>query len=650
MLTRFLCLSFALLFNYSIIFAQPQQSIDVEAYPSVILTSVDVEAFFDEYVPLQIGQANIAGMVIVVVKDGGLIFAKGYGFTDSAKKTQISPEKSLFRLGSISKLFIWTAVMQLVEQGKLDLDRDVNDYLDFKIPPTFDAPITLRNIMTHRTGFEESIKDLVVSSSRDLLPLSQYLQSHMPSRIFPPGKIPAYSNYAATMAAYIVERISGQNFNNYVEEHFFKPLDMNNSTFQQPLPDTLKTSMSNGYILGSGKPKSFEFFQIAPAGSLSASALDMSHFMIMHLQNGRYKNVQIMKPETAIQLHTRQEGWPETMNAMCLGFYEQSQNGYRIIGHEGNTVLFHSNLFLILDANTGLFISYNSAGQSTLDPRSLLFNKFMDRYFPDISSQKLEQTTLAQNVENVIGTYKLSRRCETTFLRILTLLQEIKITANLKDNTLSISGFNGLNGQPLLFREISPLVFREVDGKAKIAFDNDSNGHLIAYVNYDTYYPSVVFQKVNNILDTQGFNYFVLGFSLSIIVLTLLFWPINSMIRKHYANPIVLAPNEKRLQTMVYLVCLSIAVYIVGIIIFASMLNDFSMLSKRSDLWLRMLQVVALMAGLSSLGVIYFCIRCWTDKRKWLWSKIWNTFLVFAFVGFFWFIYHWNLLNFHIKY
>lgn len=664
MSTRFFWLCCALLFSCSAIFAQASKSTDIktsEAFPILAisgersanrheLTTVDLGAFFDGFMLLQIGQANIAGAVIAVVKDGALVFAKGYGYADTAKKTQISPEMTLFRPGSISKLFTWTAVMQQVEQGKLDLDRDVNNYLDFKIPPAFDKPITLRDIMTHRTGFEETVKDLLVGSTEDLRPISQYLQSHMPSRIFPPGMTPAYSNYATTMAAYIVERVSRQNFNDYVEEHIFQPLDMHNSTFYQPLPDALKTSMSNGYILGSGDPKPFELLQVAPAGSLSASAVDMTKFMIMHLQNGRYRNVQVLKPETAMQMHARQEGWPEAMNAMCLGFYEQSQNGHRIIGHEGNTVLFHSDLFLILDANTGLFISYNSAGQSTLDPRSILFDKFMDRYFPDISSQEPEQPTAAPDMQNIIGTYKPSRRFETTFLRILTLFQETNVTANLKDNTISISGFNGLNQQPLHFREIAPMIFREVDGKAKIAFVNDASGRRIAYANYDTNYPSVVFQQVTNTLDKQSFNYFILGFSLFVILLTLLTWPFAALIRKYYAKPLVLAPNKKRLRTVVHLVCLSIVVYIVGLLVFASTLSDFSMLSERNDLWLRMLQVVALMAGLGSLAVIYNSIRCWTDKQQWLWTKIWNTFLALACMGFFWFIYHWNLLIFHLKY
>lgn len=663
MYTRFFLFYCTLLFSYSTIFAQAANSIDIrasEAFPNSTisgersedrrdLTTEDLEAFFDGFIPFQIGQSNIAGAVIAVVKDGAVVFAKGYGYADTSKKTQITPEKTLFRPGSISKLFTWTAVMQQVEQGKLDLDRDVNDYLDFKIPLAFNKPITLRDIMTHRTGFEETVKDLFVASIEDLYPLSQYLQSHMPSRIYPPGVTPAYSNYAVTMAAYLVERVTGLSFNDYVEKYIFKPLEMHNSTFRQPLPDTFKTSMSNGYMLGSVDPKPFELIQAAPVGALSASAIDMTHFMIMHLQKGRYKDRQVLKPETAIQMHARQEGWPEAINAMCLGFYEQSQNGYRVIGHEGHTILFHSKLFLNLDANTGLFISYNSAGQSKLDPCAIVVDEFMDRYFPETSPEQLEQPADFQNIQSVIGTYKLSRRCETNFLTLSKLFLEATVVANLKDNTISMTNLNGLNGQPLHFREIAPMVFREVDGKAKIAFNKDTNGSRIAYVNYDVYCPSVVFQQAHSMLDKQSFNYSVLGFSLFVIVLTLLAWPVAAMIRKHYVKALELTPNEKKLRRIVHFVCLSIIAYVVGLLAFASML-DLSMLSERSDLWLRLLQLIGWLAVVGSLVVVYNSIRCWADKKRWFWSKIWNTFLAIACMGFSWLIYHWNLLSFYLKY
>ena len=124
------------------------------------MTAADVESFLDGIVPLQLKQNDIAGATVSVVKDGKLLFAKGYGYADVKNKKPVSAQETLFRPGSISKLFTWTAIMQLFEQGKLDLDRDINDYLDFKIPDAFGKPITLKNVLTHTPGFEEQIKDL----------------------------------------------------------------------------------------------------------------------------------------------------------------------------------------------------------------------------------------------------------------------------------------------------------------------------------------------------------------------------------------------------------------------------------------------------------------------------------------------------------
>ncbi|HKW31887.1 MAG TPA: serine hydrolase domain-containing protein, partial [Candidatus Acidoferrum sp.] len=166
------------------------------------LTAADLSAFLDGLIPQQIEKGDIAGAVIAVVKDGKVLFEKGYGYSDVEKKTPVSPQDTLFRPGSISKTFTWTAVMQQVEQGKLNLDADVNQYLDFKIPSTFGKPTTLRDIMTHRSGFEETIKDLFVGEEKDLTPMSKYLPLHLPKQIFAPGTIPAYSNYATTVAAY----------------------------------------------------------------------------------------------------------------------------------------------------------------------------------------------------------------------------------------------------------------------------------------------------------------------------------------------------------------------------------------------------------------------------------------------------------------
>ena len=610
------------------------------------MTAEDVGAFLDGLMPEQIGHADIAGAVIAVVKDGKLLFARGYGYSDVEKKTPISPETTLFRPGSISKLFTWTSVMQQVEQGKLDLDRDVNDYLDFKIPPAFGKPITLRNIMTHTTGFEETAKDLFVGSDKDLRPTGEYLRVHMPERIFPPGATPAYSNYATTMAAYIVERVSGQQFNDYVEEHILKPLNMPHATFRQPLPDALKSSMSNGYIVASQPAKPFEFVQVAPAGALSASAVDMTHFMIAHLQNGKYGDVQILKPETAIQMHARQSGWPDAVNAMALGFYEESQNGHRIIGHGGDTVCFHSDLHLILDANVGFFVSYNSPGKAQVSNRTILFDKFMERYFPVPEPNEPVLASAADDARSVAGSYEVSRRFETNLLAITTVLGEAKIAADPKDNTITLPFFKNINGEPTRFREIAPMVFRAVGGHDRIVFVKDANGRRVAYIVY----PFMIFQQVDNTFDKQSVNYFIIIFSLTVVALTLLLWPVGAMIRKHFGRPLTLDPGARRLRFLVHIVCLLICGYAVGLLVFVSLTNNPGALSESKDLALHLLQVLGLIAGIGSLLAILNALKSWGDEQQWFWYKLWNTLLAFACVGFFWFIYHWHLLNFHLNY
>jgi CubicO group peptidase (beta-lactamase class C family) len=610
------------------------------------MTADDLSAFFDGLVPVQLDRSDIAGAVFAVVKDGKLLFTRGYGYADVEKKTPVNPETTLFRPGSISKTFTWTAVMQQVEQGKLDLDRDVNDYLDFKIPPAFGKPITLRNIMTHTSGFEETAKDLFVASDKDLVPIGDYLRAHMPARIFAPGASPAYSNYATTMAAYIVEKVSGQKFDDYVDEHFFKPLNMQHASFRQPLPAALQPDAATGYILASQPAKPYEWVQVAPAGSLAASAVDMTHWMIMHLQNGKYGDVQILKPETAIQMHARQEGvWPPAMPAMALGFYEESRNGHRIIGHGGDTVCFHSDLHLILDANVGIFMSFNSVGNDGASARGVVFDKFMNRYFPIPPPNEPVLATAAQDAQSVVGLYKNDRRFETNILAVTELLGEAKVSADPKDNTITFA-FKNPNGQPKHFREVAPMVFREVDGQAKIAFVKDPSGRRVAYIDY----PFMPFQQVDETLDKQGLNYFIICFGLGVVVLTLLFWPIGAMIRKHYGKPLNLDPGAKRLRLYVHLVCVLIVGYTLGLLWFVSLTSNPGGLSDSKDFGLHILQLIGLIAGLGSILALLNCLRSWGDANQWFWAKLWNTFLAFGCLGFFWFIYHWHLLNFHLNY
>jgi CubicO group peptidase (beta-lactamase class C family) len=197
--------------------------------------------------------------------------------------------------------------------------------------------------------------------------------------------VPAYSNYATAVAGYIVERVSGRPFEQYVAENIMRPLKMTHSTFSQPLPQELAPLMSGGYRLGSDSAGPFEIVNPFPAGSLSSTASDMAQFMMAHLQDGQLGDARILKPETARLMHSRLFGLDDGANAMCYGFYEETRNGHRIIGHGGDTVFFHSDLHLVLDQNVGFFVSYNSAGNSTGlgdSPRANVWESFVDSYNP----------------------------------------------------------------------------------------------------------------------------------------------------------------------------------------------------------------------------------------------------------------------------
>ena len=607
------------------------------------LTATDLQAFLDGLLPAQLEREDIAGAVVAVVKDGKVLFAKGYGFSDVEKRKSVSPAETLFRPGSISKLFTWTSVMQLVEQGKLDLDRDINDYLDYKIPPAFSKPITLRNILTHTPGFEETAKELFVADASKMRPLGEYLREHIPGRIFPPGVTPAYSNYATAMAGYIVQRTSGKPFEQYVADNIFIPLGMGHTTFVQPLPANLSSFMSNGYQQASKEAKPYEFVQAFPAGSVATSAADMCIFMMAHLQDGRWNDKQILKPETAKLMHARAFGSDPRLNGMALGFYEETRNGHRIIGHGGDTLYFHSDLHLIHDSNVGFFVSYNSAGKGEVSGRTILFEKFLDRYFP-YTPPAAAVVSAKENAEQVAGLYVASRRGEKSFLKVTEFIGQAKAFAN-SDGTLSIDPLKGSNGELKRYEEISPLLYRQVNGQDLIGFHKNSNGRMEFSIDY----PFFVFERAST-ADNKNFNMAIIVPSLIFMALAVLFWPVGASIRWHYGTKLDLTSSEKRLRLAVRLVCIVDLVFVVGWCVFISGTNDVTNLSRSRDPLLYLLEILGVIAAMGTLIVILHAFRSWAKTGKWIWAKLFDVALALACISFTWFIWHWNLINFNLRY
>jgi len=348
------------------------------------MTATDVQAWLDGLMPSALKMAQVPGAVVVIVKDGRPLVQQGYGWADRDRRTPVDAQRTLFRPGSISKLFTWTAVMQLVEQGKLDLDADLNRYLDFKLPEHPGKPLTLRHVLTHTTGFEETARNLITYDA-GTPDLAQVLKSYVPPSLYPPGERPGYSNYATALAGYIVQRVSGMPFDDYIEQRILWPLGMRHASFRQPLPPALAPLMSQGWESQDEPPKGFEIVSMAPAGSLSATGEDMGRFMTAFLQQGRLGNAQLLKPETVAQMHGQITRPMPDLMGIGLGFYQHDLNGHRGVGHGGDTVLFHSDLALFLDDGVGLFVSVNSPGKGEQGKwlRDRVMESFADRYLPD---------------------------------------------------------------------------------------------------------------------------------------------------------------------------------------------------------------------------------------------------------------------------
>ena len=454
--------------------AAPVPATPPQAHP---LTEDDLQAFFDGIFPLQLERSDIAGASVLVMKDGNPLFEKGYGFADLKSKKPVDPANTIFRLASISKLFTWVSVMQLVEQGKLNLDTDVNQYLDFRIHPAFGKPITLRNLMTHTGGFEEELDDIINLNPKQQPTLREDLIANQPHRLFPPGQVPAYSNYGVGLASYIVQRASGEPFEQYVQDHIFGPLKMTHSSFYQPIQKSLAPFVSEGYRGDTTKPPvGFEMLNPVGAGGLSSSASDMGRFGQMLLNGGSLDGAQILKPETIAQMWTPQFQANPGLPPICMGFYQDWRDGVHWIGHEGDLIAFHSLFFLDPGQKIVLFVSYNSAGGGAR-PRPEIINFFTDRYFPGAPAVSFIDKPTG-NFRDIAGEYQTTRRADSTKLRLMNLGDQAAASVD-KNNVLTINGFKDLRGHTQKFKLIGKDLWQAQDEQDRVFAIRDGSGRVV---------------------------------------------------------------------------------------------------------------------------------------------------------------------------
>ena len=574
----------------------------------------DLSAWMDGFMTYAMPRGHIPGAVVTVVQDGSVIFNKGYGFADVAARTPVDPERTLFRPGSVSKLFTWTAVMQLVEAGKLDLDADVNEYIDFKIPPYEGEPITLRNIMTHTAGFEESVRNLISSDPDAVTALGDYVRDDLPQRVFAPGTTPAYSNYATALAGYIVERASGLPFDDYIERNIFRPLGMTNASFRQPLPERLKGQIATGYSDAGRSPQPFEIVVPAPAGSLSASGGDMAKFMIAHLESGG----PLLSPETTRQMHDYRADGTGPLNRMALGFYEQWVNGHRAIAHGGDTQWFHSDLVLFPDSDIGVFISLNSAGDggSAHAIRASLLTQLADRYLPgDPDITPIDAETAREHAELMAGTYVSSRGSFTNFFSVLGLLSPTKVVVG-PEGQLTVPALDGLGAGVRDWVEVEPFVWVDRNTGERLAADV-KDGRVVRF-SFDTISPFTVLEPAPAATN-PAWLVPALIFALAIVLLAALAWPTRALVRRHYRAQFVLGGRARlayRLSRIFsWLVLVAVAGWVGMVAAFSS---DIGALSGPLDWLLTLLRIVTPVASIGLLlSAGWLLWLTFAEHRRW---------------------------------
>ena len=598
----------------------------VEPYP-------DLDAFIDGMMDIQFKLFDISAVTVSVVKDGKTIFAKGYGVQNREKNIPVTADKSMFRIGSTSKLLTWTAVMQQVERGNLDLDADINTYLKtFQIPGTFDEPITLKHILTHTPGFEDGgLGYLINYDPAKASGLQEAMAKYVPARVNKPGAYGSYSNYATALAALIGQTVSGVPFDDYVEQNITTPLAMGHTSFREPLPDNIIDDMTVGYKQEAGvyKKQPYEILGgFRPAGSVASTATDMATFMMAHLNNGTFGDVQILKPETAKLMHSVLFKPDDRLGGMAHGFYETYVNGHRLIGHGGDTFQFHTDMAIDKAEGLGIFVSYQTV--TGAQGRGEFVKSFYDRYYPEPLEEITPPADFNERAAKYAGTYVFWRQNFSTLEKAMGLAGNGLSIAPSGDNTLIFAGF----GQPRQYVEIGENLFRQVDGKQVIAFGEDENGDI-----QDLFVDGLPFMGLSRTptFESPLFKSVLPLASLLLFLTALVGWLYRRKEFKTMQSP----------ERMAIRLSLATAVMNVGfvILLIAIMATYQIEIYETIPTILKVSLILPIVIILTTIGMAYFAVKAWREGYWRLGRRIHYTLVTAAAVFMVVFYNYWNIIG-----
>ena len=593
------------------------------------------EAFVDGLVLPLMKNHNSPSGTVAITKGGKLIFAKGYGFQDIENNIPVDAAKTLFRPGSVSKLFTYVAVMQMVEQGKLDLDADVNQYLKtFQIKDTYPGqPVTMRHIMTHTAGFEDgAIGYLIIEDLSRIMPLAVSMKRYQLERVNPPGAQTAYSNYAVALAGLIVENLSGMEFTNYIQKNIFDVLGMKSSSFKEPLPEHLNKNMAYAYAYEGGKyvEKPFEIISnFSPAGAQSATATDMTIFAQAILNGGEFNGGRILKEETVKQMLTRNFSHDDRMMGMALGFYETEKNGLRFVGHGGSTSYFHSELVIDQKNDLTFFISFGSNGGASV--RSAFKTAFYDAFYPQEKMKITPPSDFSARAGKYAGNYLFWRSGFSKLDKVMKLFGGVSVQPTAENTLIVVLGDNASQ-----YAEIDDNFFQKIDGTGKLSFQENDRGEITGLVLDGMPFMSTFKAPFYY---TGNFNFAFLGLSMVVFL--------GVMLRLAYQWSVfrsLTGINKKAAKAAIMVAATNILTIVTGGIVMtivgSQMFSEIPMLFK---IWLIFPMIVTLV-GLYNL---YYAVLVWKDSLcSGRWARI--RYSIVAGCGLFmiWFYSFWNILGF----
>jgi CubicO group peptidase (beta-lactamase class C family) len=446
-----------------------------------------VGAFAEEFFPKEMSRRQIPGAVFVFVSGGEIATAHGFGVSLLEPRRPVDPDRTVFRLASVSKAITATAALQLVERERLDLHTSVNTYLkSFQIAEEH-GPIALHHLLTHTAGFDERLTGAATRSARAVEPSSRYLAQSMPPTFIEPGRVISYSNHGFALVGHLVEEVSGRPFANYVRQEIFEPLGMRQSgLLTGHIPEDLAVAYE--YVGGRHRGLSPDYLQVSSAGAFFTTATDMGRFLIAHLRRGAYQGRRILRPETVDLMHRRQFAQTPYTSGWAYGLWEDTRSGGRALLHNGGGKGFRALMYLLPQQDAGFFLAYNLADKHDEGELQEVFITQFRRRFVPVRLNTGEASFGDASTEHFAGDYLYVRRARTTVERMISVVNRVRITRH-QNGTLTMTGSSGA---PITLTQIGPLLFRRSDERGVVAFDmvvGNRPGRLVAIT--DSSFPAV---------------------------------------------------------------------------------------------------------------------------------------------------------------